>query len=576
MKARPVLIAIHEEKPMINQNCDLKPRIYSLNKSPFRVILLVCVLFFLPLHGHSQNKNQIFKVKYLSKENVYLDAGSDAGLRVGDIMVVRKKDKVIAKLEIVFIAKQSASCKIITKINTVIQGDKVLLVKRKKRAVESMGKIDPGTKGTQKSEVTARSVPAREMPKRKKKRNKTRISGSASMQYYQLRDHSERKMHFEQPTVRFRLRAKQIWGKDYNFSVRTRSRYYQRSTSYNTLPREEWRNRIYEVSFDYSNESALFNYQIGRIISNKFSGVGYIDGAQLRLNLNSKFTTGIFAGTQPQWQYSSFQTSMEKYGGFINFVDGKYGSRRLETTLAAAGEYHSGMVSREFLYLQNSYNDGGRWNLYQSLEIDINRDWRKKVVQESLSLSSLYLSLRYKISRNVATTFSYDNRKNYYSYDTRTLADSLFDDALRHGFRSSLSIKLNKTLRFYSNLGVRKRETDNAATVSFAGGLNKSNFFGRWVNLNIRFSGFSNLYARGFNPSVRLGKTFRHGHTLNLSYGNYNYILDSTNKNRMNQWVRLYGVFEMKYRLFLSGEFGYNWGDDSTDHRILGELGYRF
>ncbi len=533
-------------------------------------------VFLLTPGSMAQSQKSVFHVRYISNENVYLDAGSDAGLGKGDVLIVRKNDKVVATLAIVFISRQSASCEIISKQGMIFKGDSVFLIKRNPARKSNTMRGKTESKAQPKQRAPSRKAPARKVKVGKKKRNRTRVSGSASLQYYQLIDHSARNMNFDQPTFRLRLRVKKIAGKDYNLNIRTRSRYYQRRTSYNSIPKDTWRNRIYEVSFDYSDKSSFFNYQFGRIISNKFSGIGYIDGALVQMNLNGKMKTGIFAGTQPQWQFSNFQTSMEKYGGFLNYTSGTYSGRRFESTLAAAGEYHGATVSREFLYWQNSYSSNQRWNFYQSMELDINRAWRKNLVQRNFSLSSFYFSARLRISRSATTSLSYDNRKNHYSYETRSLADSLFDDAFRHGVRSTFSLRLNKTMRFYTNVGIRKRTSDKAATVSYSGSLNKYNFIFRRLNLNLRFSGFSNLYARGFNPSVRLGKSFRQGHTLNVSYGNYNYILDSTNKNRFNQWMRIDALFELKYHLFLSGEFGYNWGDDSIDQRILTELGYRF
>ena len=534
------------------------------------------LIFLLSNASFAQTRQHVFHVKYLSSDNVYLDAGSDAGLGKGDILIVRKKNKLIAKLEIVFISRQSASCKVVTNQGMILQGDPVLLLKRNSANQQRSNANNSKSSANSKRTAPVRKAPPRKVVVRKNKRDRMHISGSASMQYYQLVDHSLQGMNFDQPTVRLRLRVKRIAGKDYNLNIRTRSRYYQRRTSYNSIPKDTWRNRIYEVSFDYSDKSSFFNYQLGRIISNKFSGIGYIDGALLQMNLNGNVKTGVFAGTQPQWQFSNFQTSMEKYGGFINYTQGTYDHGRFESTLAAAGEYHGAVVSREFIYWQNSYNRNHRWNFYHSMELDINRDWRKDLTQNSLSLSSFYFSARFRMTNRIATSFSYDNRKNYYSYETRSLADSLFDEAFRHGIRSTMSVRLSKTLRLYSNVGVRKRASDKVATVSYSGSLNKYNFIIRRLSLNLRFSGFSNLYARGFNPSVRLSKSFRQGHSLDFSYGNYSYILDSTNENRFNQWLRITGLVDLRYHLFFSGEFGYNWGDDSTDHRVLTELGYRF
>ncbi|KAA3659739.1 MAG: hypothetical protein DWQ10_08270, partial [Calditrichaeota bacterium] len=501
-----------------------------------RCYLLSLIVFCLTITVYAQSGRRIYRIKYISNENVYLDAGSEKGLAVGDKLAVVKNKKLAAELVIVYLAKHSASCKIEKKRSAISTGDQVVLIKQKQTEVS---KPEQPSSSIQKESLrTTRTTPKRNVPQRKTKRAKTRISGSVSLQHYQLVDHSSMNLDFEQPTIRLRLRARHLWGKAYNLNIRSRSRYYTRSTSYRTIQREAWRNRIYEVSFDYSNEAALVNYKLGRIISNKFSGVGYIDGAQIQFNATDKLKTGIFAGTQPQWQYSSFQSSMEKYGGYLNYTNGDYGKNRIESTLAAAGEYHNGVVSREFLYLQNSFSGYSRWHFFHSMELDINRDWRKELTRKSVSLSSLYLSFRINLSRRISTTLSYDNRTNYYSYMTRSLADSLFDDAMRQGLRSNLSLKLSKSARLYANVGVRKKESDNAATVSYYCGFNKSNFLLRQMYLNVRISGFSNLYSKGFNPSIRLGKSFRYGHSLYLSYGNYMYALDISNEKRMNQWIR--------------------------------------
>ena len=46
-------------------------------------------------------------------------------------------------------------------------------------------------------------------------------------------------------------------------------------------------------------------------------------------------------------------------------------------TLAAAGEYYKGQISREFVYEQTNYSLSDKWSGYQSAEININRGWRK-------------------------------------------------------------------------------------------------------------------------------------------------------------------------------------------------------
>ena len=105
-------------------------------------------------------------------------------------------------------------------------------------------------------------------------------------------------------------------------------------------------------------------------------------------------------------------------------------TRRLESTLAFAGTYHGTMISREFVYVQNQVN-AKRWNLYQSAELELNRQWRYERTRERVTLSSLYAFLEIRAAAWVTAGFSYDNRRQVLTYEQRSLADSLFDEALR-------------------------------------------------------------------------------------------------------------------------------------------------
>ncbi len=62
------------------------------------------------------------------------------------------------------------------------------------------------------------------------------------------------------------------------------------------------------------------------------------------------------------------------------------------------------------------------------MSLDVNRDWRKDITGESVSISNIYLSGRYKFSKIFTAGLSYDNRKTYLTYETKTIAEELFDN----------------------------------------------------------------------------------------------------------------------------------------------------
>ncbi len=534
----------------------------------FLSLLFITAIQYGEASEHQQTKS--FRVNYVSAENVYLDAGKMEGLNIGDKLKVQRNGQTVAQIEIVFLADYSASAVVVKQRLPVQPGD-IAIPEKMATEQETTPEVTPEDT----SEVQPEQPPEPPAPEAKKFR-RSPFSGSFSLQYYYWNDLDNTNLDFAQPTVRLNIRGRQLWGKEYYLRIRGRLRHNQRERRLNTnAPESEWRNRIYELSFSYTEENALLNYQFGRIISNKFSGVGYIDGILLQMNTGEKFHTGVFGGTQPQWQYADFQTDIQKYGAYINLLSGGYSSGRLESTLALAGEYHGSTVSREFLYLQNSYYLSGSWNFYQSAELDINRKWRKDRSGNDYSLTNLYLAAQWNVTRAIIIGAIYDNRKNYLTYETRSLADSLFDEATRQGLRGTATFILPGNYRLFGNFGLRKRKTDVENTYSYSAGLSQPNFLSSGIRIFTNLAGFSNFYTRGFIYSFSTGRNLTRSVSLDLSIGGYLYDLKASQGSRNNQWSRINLITDFLKRLYFSGQYEYNWGDDVQGHRILLELGYR-
>ncbi len=529
---------------------------------------LFVLLFVCPLWAQKVE----FKIKYLSANHVYLQGGSDDGLTVGDELVILRGQKEIGRVKVEYVSKYSASAIILKKLQPFKLSDRAKVVVKvkgsEKRLTEQ--KRDSTTVKT----VTQQSV----LPKRKKRTTKhMRIDGYISAQYYIFKDAGRQHLDFVQPTARFRLKIRNLWERSFHLEIRARSRYNQRSRSLNeTVAQTEWQNRLYELTFSYDNPQVPINFKLGRIISNAFSGVGYIDGALLRFRLATHWYLGTFAGTQPDWRTSNFQMEIQKYGGYLKYERGSFARNKLSLLLAGVGAYHGATVSREFLYFQASYYHGRRWSVYHNLEVDVNRMWRKERAGQSLSLSGLYLTVNYNITSKITAGLSYDNRKNYYTYALRTLADSLFDDAFRHGLRAHFYLNAFKNYRISLNFGLREKSTDARYSYSYGIQLNRRNLFSRYNQISVRFAGFDNLFATGFNPNLTFSRYFWGGHYFNLSYGGYYYQIKNLSTTRLNQWLRLSSQLELPARFYLNGTYEYDWGDDIKGQRILMEIGYRF
>ncbi len=532
-------------------------------------------LFFLGA-GLCSAGEQEFKIKYLASDMVYLDQGKDAGLALGDILFVMEGTEKKAELKVTYLSNLSAACTVVKQYSELAAGDTVIMARK---AETSVGKEKPLV------EKTSDPPPAKEISSSGRagttrvKKGRSKISGTLSLQHFQYLDASDRGSDFTQPGLRLNIKGHGLLGGGYGFRIKTRTRYNQRERPVNSnLPETEWKNRIYEASFRYEDENARFNYRIGRIISNRFSGVGYIDGGLLQANLSERNEVGLFVGNQPEWQHSDLRTSLKKYGAYYHFHHGSYQSKHMfESTLAWAAEYHGSTVNREFAYIRNRYNLGRRLLLFQSAEIEINRDWRLEKTDKSLVLTNLHAYGRYQLTEKVRVGLSYDDRQNYYTYDLRNRDEAYFDAYSRQGFQADVQVRLTGSMNFNAHYGLRRQEGDGQEdTSSYYINFYKRNFPVKSWSLNLKANGFSNEYTEGFNPSLRLGKRFSAaGHTIYLGYSHYDYDFVLTDTRRRTQWFRLETYLVLSRRFFFSGQFEYNDGDDAEGYRIFVELGYR-
>jgi hypothetical protein len=554
MIATPVIFAIQAEAEVIN-----------MKKFTLALVLILAIAI------GAQKAESAIHVKYITGESVYLDAGSADSLVVGDSLNINHGEKAIAQLEIVYVAEHSASCKVINSSEEIKVGDlAAMVVKNMPLQTETPKPANDTSKAVV---VTPSLAP---IPMRTIKPKAARIDGSVALQLYRFSDQGPAHLNFTQPSMRFNLRASRLFGQDIGLTIRSDSRYYMRSRAYSSdIPKNEWRNRIYQFSLSFAGQGSPYNFEVGRIISNKFSGVGYIDGFLAQRKVHQNFAIGGYGGTQPQWQYSSFQASIQKYGVFASYEGGSI-PNRFESSVAATGEYHSSIVSREFFFIRNSLNVKGSWNFYQSAEVDMNRTWRKQRTGQSFNMTNLYLSARGKLSQKFSMGLSYDNRRNFWTYETRTLADSLFDNVLRQGARADITFRPARTISIFSNFGYHKRTTDSKATYSYGAGFNKNNLFSEKQYLNLQLSGFSSPFTGGYSLTLTLGRYLWAGNMVSLGYSAYAYNFSPGGISRLNQSIQTNGQFDITRKVYFAGTFEYDTGKDAKGERFIGELGYRF
>lgn len=507
----------------------------------------------------------------MSIEYVYLDGGKVDGLRKGDRLMITRGDSLVAILEIRYLSNNSASCLIVEKNGQVFANDVAIISQRGPEEATSSD-----TSSTLDSIPPATSSEPAAPAKKTSARSPTRTSGTVSAQIYSWADQSAYNVDYLQSTLRLNIRARHIGGRSLNLFIRTRGEYDNRSRAYSSAsPEEDWTNRIHELSLEFDDAEAPLNFQVGRILPHRLSGAGYIDGGLLERRMSQTLQFGAFAGLRPRWQYQDQAASLSKYGVYLTASGGNYQHTAVEQSLALSGEYHGSIVSRELAYLQGQISVESRWFFSHSAEIDINRGWRKDNAGGTFTLSNLYLNTSFRASRSVTFGINYDNRRSYWSYETRSIADSLFDDQLRSGVRGSINLRLPAGISFNGNTGYRKRAGDPSATTSYSLSINKSELLLRGSTANVRYASFNGPNSDGSNYGVTISQYIHGSNSIELGYSEYRYTSPGDGSTRSNRGWDATAYLNFARHLFLITNWHIDRGDDTRGTGIRGELGYR-
>ena len=532
-----------------------------------------------------------FRVKYRSAGNVYLEGGRAQGLNVGDRLRILAGETVLAELEVVYVAEHSTSCRVVSETRAVRAGDQATASPSRSPSRDlgtTIRAASTSSTPTQLASSTPSPAPSLSPPSVPVLTNGGawgRLRGGASLGYYRSWDQKETALDFQQRTGRVDLSLSEISGRPLSFTLRARSRQDIRARSLSVrTPQSERNDRLYEAALRYEPTSGTLLLELGRVGIYNFVGVGYLDGAIVRVRPAARFQLGAFGGRTADYETFGFASRGQKYGGFVRLAPaGLYVSGGYDVALAFVHETAESDVSREYLSLESRFGAGSRWSLFERAELDLNRGWRKELSGSSLQLSNVSLSGTLRLVSSATAFVAYDGRRNYRYYQNRLVPEEVFDDLLHQGLRAGVNMFRPGGFGATASVGMslkekdpRHPELDIANAYSFNGGVRHSSLFGSSLSVGLDASGFSNGYTDGGLVSARVGRRFAAGHMVDLSLGRSLYRVKSDEQERTTQWLRLVGRLELGRHFFAVTDLEYDAGDDLQGPRVYLELGSVF
>lgn len=438
------------------------------------------------------------KVSYVTGESIYVKFESTAGIENGDTLFVRVNGELAPGLIVRHQSSISCLCNPLD-VNDFDIDDLVYAGIREK-IVDQSEKIvteDLPDKDVNEQILTSST----EKEEKQVKNRQQEVSGRLSVSSYSNFSNSDSD---DSHRFRYTLSMEMENISDSKLSAETYISFKHKLNEWDMV-KQDLNNalKIYNLAlkYDFTENSTLW---AGRKINPKIANVGAIDGIQFQQRFNN-FFAGVAIGTRPGWSNYGYNTDLLEYGGY--FGHGKQTKNGfIQSTLGFFEQRNTSKTDRRFVYFQHTNSAIKKLNLFSSFEIDLYKRINDNP-QNTLSLTSLYLSANFRVSPKLSLFGSYDNRKNVIYYETfRNYTDEVLQQASRQGVRLRVNYRPVNYLIFGASAGTRFRIEDARPTNTLNGFATWSKIPALHASLNLSANIMQTSYLNGQIFGARLSK----------------------------------------------------------------------
>jgi hypothetical protein len=333
--------------------------------------------------------------------------------------------------------------------------------------------------------------------------------------------------------------------------------------------------KVYSLSlkYDFSKTTGLV---LGRHINPDISSIGAIDGLQFKQKFGN-FFLGAIVGYRPDHQDYSLNPDLFQYGLYLSHGFHSE-SRYLQNTLAFIEQRNNFNIDRRFLYFQHSSSPAENFSLFGSMEVSLYENINDEP-KNILDLTNLYASLRYRVSRKLNFTLSYDTRKNIHYYETyKNFIDKLIEEETRQGIRLHASYRLIKNVIWGLNTGWRFQKSER----NLSRNLNSYLTFSRIPGVNIRTTLTANFLRTDYLNSkifgIRISKEFiprKLNGDIQYRWVDYDYLNYETASRQNIMGINLSWNIIKRLYLYLNYELAFD-DHEIEYHQVYAKITQRF
>lgn len=561
-----------------------------------------------------------FKVRYVNEDEVYIDAGRDAGLTEGSQLELRKPFKsdgkpevaaetksaeksgaksesksdtaaesapgftaehdenyILAQLTVVSIANTSAVCEVKNARRALVRGDVVTLAQSEVQKIvekQTLGNtrvfpmIVSFTSGDPLDEEIREAVPQPPIPEI------NQIRGRFGFDWSELQTLGANSFTTTTLGMVVRIDASRLYGTHWNLNGFWRGNLQSSSATYsNTL--QNAINRTYQMSMTYVNPQARWTAGFGRLYLPWATSLEVIDGGYYGRFLNKKTIAGVFAGSTPDptaWNYNP----KNKIGGlFMNTHGGDFDSLRYSFTFGGGVRMTDWNVNNPFGFTESDVSYKHYFNLYHSMQID-QPTANPGSPAVNMGLGQSLLSMRVQAGRRVSLDLTHTYFRDVPTYDPILVGTGLLDKYLFQGISGGARFELPMHMTTYFTVGQSNASTDSKGSSNYMYGASMNRIWKTGMSVDMRVSKFNSIFAGGQYKTLTLSRDLSDRFRLNVQGGRWSYSGSTLTANNNSWFVNASLETNLGPHYFFETSFNTQRGGSLDYNQWISTFGYRF
>jgi hypothetical protein len=564
-------------------------------------IILTCMsLSFFATLARAQSASTgdrpaVFRIKYVSDNSVYIDAGRNAELAEGMKLsvIAPPPDGVaadgvrfrgyphIAELNVISVADSSAVCDVISSSGELQVGQLAFLAPQSvenRQLAETARETDnyPILVAFTSGDPVDEELRSTKVESQIYESPVGVMRGRIGFSYGGIQESG---MNSTQVGMVIEADMTHIGGTYWNFNGFWRGNLNKSSSnlpgvSNSTLT--DLINRTYTLGFTYQNPYSPTTIGIGRLYLPWAPSLSTIDGGYFGRRVSRLLTVGAFAGSTPDPASWSYNPDQRMAGTFINLESGDFEHLHVMSTAGIALTSIEWRVARQFAFFENTINWKRYLSIYSSLQVDAARTSPlPNGGSNPTGVSQSYNSVHFQPIRLMGFGVNYNYFRNLPTFDPRLIGTGLVDKYLFQGLSGDVRLDLPKHINLYASLGRSKATTDQKNSLNEAFGITFANIARTGLFLDAHYSKFDSSFGNGQYESVSLSKNLSDTLRLQIMGGDQKFnspLSTNTNAKFVNGTVD----WSIGRRYFVEGNFGWYDGNAMRYTQWSTVFGYRF